>query len=131
MYTDIQKVNMFKRISAYLFDLILTACLAVGLAALLSNALNYDSYSQQFLDITTKYEQMYGLDLNMEYDSMTAEELEQYMERYNQMNAAMNQDEQAVEAYSMTVSLMLVIISIGLLVPMTLLEFVEIGRAHV
>ena len=127
MYNDIQRVNMFKRISAYLFDLILTACLAVGLAALLSNTLNYDSYVKQLDGAYAKYEQMYDVKLSItmsEYDAMTPEEQERYMELCDQVIEALNQDEGAVEAYAMTVNLTLVIVGGSLLLSMGLLEFV-------
>ena len=127
MYTDIQRVNMFKRISAYLFDLILTACLVAGLGALMSNALHYDSYVQQLDAAYEKYEQMYDVDLSIstgDYDAMTPEEQEQYMERCNQVIDALNQDEEAIAAYGMTINLTLVIVGGSLLIAMGLLEFV-------
>ena len=41
---DLQKANMWKRISAGLFDFILICILSVGIAALLSFVLKYDGY---------------------------------------------------------------------------------------
>ena len=46
MISDLQKANMLKRISAYIFDFILLVTLAVGIAALLSGMLGYDDYTE-------------------------------------------------------------------------------------
>ena len=50
---DIQKANVWKRISAYIFDIILIGLAAVGFAFLFSNLLGYDSYAS---DLSALYD---------------------------------------------------------------------------
>ena len=92
---DLQKANMWKRISAWLFDFILVGILIVGIAFLLSVVFQYtpkldDLNAQEQVvynakkDIFVKYEEKYGIHLNMEeydkerYEQLTEEEKEQY-----------------------------------------------------
>ena len=94
---DFQKANMWKRISAWLFDFILLSIVIVGVAFLLSVVLQYtpkindlseqENIKEQAIeDIFIKYEEKYGIHLNMsEYDSeryekLTEEEKKQYLE---------------------------------------------------
>ena len=46
MELDLQKANIWKRISAYLFDVIILGMVAVGVAFLLSSVLKYDQYNR-------------------------------------------------------------------------------------
>ena len=56
MILDLQKANMWKRISAYLFDMILLGIAAVGFTFLLSSILGYDSYTERLDAAYEKYE---------------------------------------------------------------------------
>ncbi len=114
---------MWKRISAGLFDWILTVTLAVGLAVLLSAVLGYDNYSQTVEDAYAKYGELYHVDFNIsqeEYASLPQDVLD----RYEEANKAMNEDAEAVHAYSMMSSLMLLIASAAILIAILLMEFV-------
>ena len=65
MVTDLQKASLWKRISAGLFDFILIVMLAVGVAALLSWVLGYNSYHQSYMEVRTRYEAQYGVDFEI------------------------------------------------------------------
>ena len=54
MVHDIQKASFWKRISAYIFDMIMLVIVAVGIAFLLSTLLGYDSYSDRLNACYTK-----------------------------------------------------------------------------
>ena len=76
MVYDLQKASFWKRIAAWLFDSILTMILAVGIAFLLSSALDYDEYSNLVSDTYTRYETEYGVSFDItqeEYLSWSAE----------------------------------------------------------
>lgn len=51
MIYDVQKANVLKRASAFLLDIILIACLAVGFMALLSLICDYDTHYDAFYSI--------------------------------------------------------------------------------
>ena len=57
MYQDLQKASLWKRISAYIFDVILLVTVAVGVAFLLSTLFKYDSYAQKRAELRQAYEQ--------------------------------------------------------------------------
>ena len=73
---DLQKASMFKRISAYLFDVILLSIVAVLCMLALSAVLGYDGYSETVDAAYDKYGEMYGVDLRIstsEYEKLDEE----------------------------------------------------------
>lgn len=122
MICDLQKANILKRVSAWILDLILLTIVITGVAFALSSILDYDSYSETLDRIYHEYEAEYGIDLDItaeEYAALTREE----QKTYEEVNRVMNENEEAVEAYNMTVNLALVITSLSILVSYLLLEF--------
>lgn len=61
MGIELQKANMWKRISAWLLDIILLSTVAVGMGLLLSWLLGYNSHNQALDDGYAKYEAQYGV----------------------------------------------------------------------
>jgi len=122
MIYDLQKANMWKRISAYLCDIILLSILAVGAAFLLSSVLGYDSYSLQLEECYTEYENEYSVDFDIpaaEYELLSEEE----KENYNNAFSALTGDEDFNYVYSMLINLTLIIITFGILISYLVLEF--------
>lgn len=120
--TELQKAGLWKRFAAWLFDGIITAVLACGIALILSAALGYDGYSQRLASAYEEYESMYSVDFDIsldEYDAMTPSERERYDEAYKTLIS----DEDAMHAYRMTVNLSLVIVSLSLLSALMVWEF--------
>ena len=122
MRFHIEKASMWKRISAYLFDFILVSVLAVGLGAALSAVTGYNDYNDTFFQISQQYEEEYGVKFEVsteEWNQMSQEELDQYNTAYE----AFIQDEEAMYAYNMIISLMMVITSISVLLAYLVWEF--------
>lgn len=114
MAVSLQRVGMWKRISAFLFDAILLGILAVLFAFLLSSALGYDRYVDTLNRCYEAYGEQYGVDFQTslsQYDSMTDEEKQQLEEAYR----AVGQDEEAAYAYQMTIRLTILMVSLGIL----------------
>ncbi len=123
MICDLQKANILKRVSAYILDLILLTIVITGVAFALSSILDYDSYSETLDRIYKEYEAEYGISFDIsaeEYNALTREE----QKVYEDVNRLMNENEEAIEAYNMTVNLALIITSLSILVAYLLLEFV-------
>lgn len=121
MTFDIQKANVWKRIAAWIFDLLLTATLAVGFGFALSSVLGYDGYSQTMEQAYDKYEAQYGIVFDItqeEYGAMTDAQKETYDAAYDALIA----DEEAMKAYNMMISLSLVITSCGILLAVLIWE---------
>ncbi len=123
MSIDLQKASMWKRISAFLFDGILLATLAVAFGVLLSAALGYDGYNDSLNAGYAKYEAQYGTTFNLttsEYEALTDEQKQTYQQAYE----AMAQDEQVLHDYNMVMNLSLLILTLAVLLATIALEFV-------
>lgn len=121
MNYDVQRASMTKRLSAWLLDAILLACLTVGLAAALSGLFGFDHYSDQLDEAYDYYGQAYDVDFNIsaeDYEKLTEEDLA----RYNAAAEALSKDEAVVKAYSMTVNLTMAITALSILFAYLLLE---------
>lgn len=122
MISDLQRASMWKRISAFLFDLILLCILAVFFAALLSAALGYDGYQSTFNEAYDRYYAEYGLTEEL----LTADPAtlsDGQIDQINAASAAIAGDETAVHAYNMVISLQLLIVTFGLLLAFLVLEY--------
>ena len=119
---DLQKASMWKRASAYLFDMILLATLAVALGVVLSLVLGYDGYNSTLEAAYDKYETQFGIQFDMtaeEFAAMTEEQKTLYDQAYD----ALLKDEEAMFAYNMVLNLSLIITTLALLAAYLLLEF--------
>ncbi len=122
MMYDLQKANMWKRISAFIFDSILLGILAVGLAFLFSTVFGMDGYNAQMDACYTRYEEEYHVSFDTtqaEYDALPEEE----KTRYDEASRALFSDPDMIYAYNMIISLTLLIISLSILFAYLILEF--------
>ena len=120
---DLQKHNMWKRISAAMCDLIAIGIVIVGLALFLSATLGYDGHAAHLEDISESYETAYGVDfdiLQSDYEALTDIEKETYREAMT----AFSKDADANYTYNVLVNLTFVIITLSILVAFILLEFI-------
>lgn len=130
MIFDIQKASILKRVSAFILDLILFAILAVGIAALIGLAYDYDGQIEKlenyFSSYKAEYELEYGVDLDIsetEYNMLTEAEKQNWQNAYNACNEALNADEGATATFIRIISYTLLMVSLGILVSMAILEF--------
>lgn len=124
--TDLQKANVGKRIMSGLFDGILLATLAVGVAILLSFCFGYDAQLDRYTAILDGYEQQYGIDLQItteEYQGMTTAEQTAYMDTWNAVDAALRQDTVYTALNMKLANLRMMILSFSLLAAVLLVEF--------
>jgi len=123
MNQTLQKASLSKRMAAWLFDGILTAILAVGLGLVLSALLGYDQHSEALSAAYEKYETQYGISFEIsyeEYEAMTQAEKDNYDAAYDALIA----DEEAMNAYNMTVNLTLTIVTLSILVAIGIWDLV-------
>ena len=114
MVMELQKASFWKRISSYLFDVILVIVLTVGFAVGLSSALNYDSYTKQLSTYSQQYAQEYGIQMDIteeEYNALSQEE----KTKYESANEAFSKDPNVIQLNQTIVKLTLIIIGVGLL----------------
>ena len=136
MIYDLQKASMWKRISAFLCDIILFAIVAVGIALLLSTVLGIDAQQEKMASICSQYVEEYGLN-----SFMSKEELDGALsitlteERYNALSEeqqatvmaagnALYENTEYLQAYGMVNQLILLVVTFSILISQLLLEFV-------
>ena len=123
---DLQKANMWKRMSAALFDFILLAIVVLGLALLLTTVLGFDGYVEQKNALDAKYLAEYGLDPDLTQemlDAFTDEEKESYRVAVDAANTAIQNDPELSRILGMLLSLAMLITTFSILGGYLLLEF--------
>lgn len=121
MQADIQKATIWKRLAAWILDLILLAVIAVGFMWLLTNVLHYDRYVEQFNDAKAVYETQYNVSFDItseEYAAMTDGEKQLLQDA----TLALNEDASAMQAYNMMVNLLLIMTTAGILLATLILQ---------
>lgn len=122
MIFDLQKASMWKRISAFLFDIILLVIAVVGFAFLVSCIVGFDKHNTALDEAYAKYEAEYGVVFDIsqeEYMQKSEAELQAWNDAYN----ALVKDEKAMYSYNMVINLTLVISTLAILFAYMLLEF--------
>ena len=123
MITDLQKASMWKRISAWLLDIILLATLVVGVNWGLSALFGYDAYYNTYNDALNGYQEQYGITFEIaqtDYMALTEEDRANWDAAYEALIA----DESAMYAYNMVVNLSMLNITLSVLIAFLLLEFI-------
>lgn len=127
---DLQKASMWKRICAWILDLMIVVSLAVGVGMVLSAVTGYDSHyadmEQRMGVYTEQFSKEYGVDLSTTagYESLDATTKQRWEEANLAMNKAMNADDALLGAYNTVANLSMVITVFSILISMLSLEFV-------
>ena len=122
MIYDLQKANIWKRISAYLCDVILLGIVVVGMAFLLSTVLGYDTYTEQMDASYAEYEARFGVSFDISAEDFEALS-DAEKENYNAAFAALSADAEFSRSYTMAVNLTLIILTFAILFGYLLMEF--------
>ena len=99
MYQELQKPNMWKRISAALLDFVLIFVVIEGLILLLTAVLGYNSYVDRRNEIEAKYIADYGIVRDMteaELNAMPEAEQTAYKAKVEAANRAYQTDEEVI-----------------------------------
>ena len=121
MTISLQKASVWKRISAYLFDVIISVMVTVGFATALASILNYDGYTEQLKSYYAEYEQD-GIDFDIsdeDYNKLSEEE----KAKSQAAKEAFAKDERVLALYDTMFNTTLVIIGGSLLLTHLILYF--------
>ena len=72
MSLHLQKANFWKRISAYMLDVVLAVMLTLGLASVFSIVFRYDKQTAKLESYYTEYEQIYKVDFDLSEEELNA-----------------------------------------------------------
>lgn len=120
---ELQRANGWKRIAAWILDIMLLCVLAVGAAWGVSAIIDYDSHYDTYVAALEKYEAQYGVDFDIDqktYEALTPAE----KTKYDTAHEALNSDEEALRAYSILTTSPLMIVTSGILAATLILEFI-------
>ena len=120
---DFQKADVWKRISAWLFDFIIIGIVIVGVAWGLSALLKYDAHWANLEACYDEYEVEYGIDLNIS-EQERAELSEEELAKYKEAGDKMQTDMKIRTVYSVIVNLILTITAISILLGYFIVEFI-------
>ena len=85
MRFELQRADFWKRISAFLFDIIIFGILLMGVATAMSAILDYDKYLDIVEQVEMEYVEKYGINPDItdeEFAALTDEEKEVHFDRY-------------------------------------------------
>ncbi len=119
MMFDLQKAGLGKRFSAFLFDFIIIAVVAIGFAWIISQITGFYDTVDRF---TAELEKS-GINLNMteeEYNALTEAERDEYRAKLE----ALNDNKQAVNDYFQINNLVLVMMTLSPFFAFLVLEFI-------
>lgn len=119
---DLQKASLWKRISAALFDFIMLGMLVIGAVTGLSSAFNYEGYVNEETAVYERYSAEYDVTIPLN-ETQFRQLPEDVQERYLEAIEAMNNDPDAVRAFSMARHLPLLFITFGVLFSVLVMEF--------
>ncbi len=127
MIYDLQKANIWKRISAALLDVILLLIVVTGVAWGFSAMFDMEGLDEKQRAICERYEEEYGFDARYDVTTITAEQFEALSEEQQeicqQVEDAVVKDDEWQSARLLSYNLMLIIITSSPLIAYMLLEF--------
>ena len=127
MIRDLQKANMWKRISAALADLIILVVVIEGAILLLAAAFDFGSYMEQRTALEQKYIEQYGVDRDIteeELNAMPEEQRNTYKAKVEAANRAYQSDPAVAEVFGKLYSLAVMIATISILFAFVVLELI-------
>ena len=123
MKYDLQKADIWKRASAGLLDLILTATLAVGLIWLIISLTGFDGHHDSFFEIWNGYAGEESVEFNPLTDNF-ANLSEEDQAKVDAAWAKFSYDPQANKDFNMMIALGTLSITLGILLAFIVTEFV-------
>lgn len=123
MICDLQKASLWKRISAFLFDIIMLFVVAVGMALVVSVVIGYDKQMDKAKAYQTEYESKYGIDINIsteDYNNLSEDE----RVKYDEAEEAFSNDGRVLKVYDMMFNMSLIIVTLGFLLAYLILEWI-------
>ena len=123
MKTDIQKADVWKRISAWMLDIVLILVLAVGAAWLVSVVLKFDTHYDVIMEKEQHYVDVYGIDTEMTQEDIDAL-VGEAKENYDNYIKARNSDGDLATAYYLVITQSFSIVALGIILAYVALELI-------
>lgn len=118
---DLQKANMWKRVSAYIFDLIMLFIVVMLAAFVLSSVLGYNDCVQKLDACYEKYTEKYGVEFGISVDEFNALPKDE-QKNYELAQKEIEKDKEVSYYYNMSFNLTIIIITFSILIAYLILE---------
>ncbi len=122
MTLSLQKAGLWKRISAFLFDIILTVTLAVGLSVVASAIFGYNGQAAKLEARYTYFETEYGVQFDLSEEEQEKLTEEQKL-RLEEASEAFMKDAEVLQIYNTLFYMTLAIISVSAFVAILIWQF--------
>ena len=123
MAVSLQKANFWKRISAFMFDIIVTVMLTMGFATVINVFCGYDQKASELNAYYAHYEETYGIDFDISKEDFNKLSTEQ-QDVYTEAKKALQNDKDFQDAYRAIFSLTMLMYGGGALLAFLLWYFV-------
>ncbi len=126
MALTLQKASLWKRVSAFLFDIILTITLAVGISFAVSAILGYDAISNDLAACQAKYEEQYGVSFeisNEEFEKLTEEQKAERDTLLQEVATAITKDADYIRLSNMLFYMTLAIVGLSAFLAVLIWQF--------
>ena len=123
MIFDLQKASIWKRMSAFLFDIIILSVVTTGFLFFISWIMKTDRYHDEITSVYERYEAEYNVKFGLteeEYNALNGSDKELYDKAYSALIA----DEDLAVTYESFMNMMLIIVALSIFIGTMLLEFV-------
>ena len=119
---DLQRASMWKRMSAWLFDFIIFAIIAVGCVLVFAKIIRYDDKLENYKAHYTRYAEEFGIDLEISKEDYEALSDDMKL-RYDVAEELFSKDAEVYRDYSILFALTILSVSIGILLSFLIWEF--------
>lgn len=127
MIYDLQKPTLWKRISAYLLDIVLIITLAVGFATAVSAITGYDAKYDQLIEYRNEFGEKHGIDLDIsqeDFNRLSTDEQKLFNDKYEEVTKLLIKNEKYMKLNSLVINLTLITTSLGILLAVLCWEFI-------
>lgn len=112
MSISLQRANFWKRISAYMLDMVLAVMLTLGVASFLSFVFQYDKYTDKLASYYTEYEETYQVDFDISEETLNSLSQAE-KDNFTAASNALGKDPRVLKAYDSIFYRTLAIISLS------------------
>lgn len=126
MSVTLQKAGVWKRISAFLFDIILTFTLALGLSAAVSAIFHYSDYTEQLGTRYAQIEEQFGIKFTIsdeEYEQLTETQKEEREQILKEAAAALREDAEYARLTNLIFYMTVAIVAISAFLAVLIWQF--------
>ena len=127
MIYDLQKPTLWKRVSAYLLDIVLIITLAVGFATVISAITGYDAKYDQLIEYRNEFGEKHGIDFNIsqeDFNKLSTDEQKLFNDKYEEVTKLLIKNEKYMKLNSLVINLTLITTSLGILLAVLCWEFI-------